>query len=393
MSKPNEPKPAADLIRQKLAGLYDDEPNARKELAEATVSEHRSKHQTYMFELSNSGKSLAEIQTAWHQYYQQLPDDEKHEVWNEFYREYDRKKPAPVQPVVSTENPLFEQKKPVVTPPDMTPKQASEETPEPTTRRTIHHVKQELLKKAAPTTKPTAREHLKSLGFGLACGFIALVIFLFGFFNERFIAPFITPSKSVSNAPLIIDSSTAGAGPEPLLIIPKINTQLPVVYDEPSIDEAKVETALERGVLHYATTPNPGEKGNGVIFGHSSNNIFNKGQYKFAFSLLRRVEVGDTFIVQKDSKRYIYKVFDKRVVSPNEVSVLTAHNNKVATMTLITCDPPGTSLNRLVVTGEQISPDPAANTASAAHPADQVPTILPSNSPTLWSRFWDWMTR
>ena len=392
MSTSKEPTPAADLIRQKLAGLYDDEPNAAKELGEAKASEHRSKHQEYMFELSNSGKSLAEIQTAWHQYYQELPDDEKHEVWNEFYREYDRKKPAPVAGKKVEANPLFDQAKPKVVPADMTPKPMPVEPEVTPAKRTIQHVKKQLLKTVSTERKPSAKEHLKSLGFGLACGFVALIIFLFGFFNERFIAPFITPSKNISNAPLIIDSSTAGAGPEPLLIIPKINAQLPVVYDEPSIDEAKVETALERGVLHYATTPNPGEKGNGVIFGHSSNNIFNKGQYKFAFSLLRRVEVGDTFIVQKDNKRYIYKVFDKKVVTPSEVSVLEAHNSKTATMTLITCDPPGTSLNRLVVTGEQISPDPAANVASSAHPADQQPTILPSNSPTLWSRFWDWMT-
>lgn len=397
MSTTNNPEAAADIIRQKLAGLYTDEPNARQEIAEAEASEHRSKHQQYMHELSNSGKSLAEIQTAWHAYYLDLTDKEKHEVWNEFYREHDRQLIPATSHTSPTKNPLFEQPKPTtgpkVTPADMTPKPMPIEEEQPSGGRTIQHLKNQLLKNASAVRKTPAKEHLKSLGFGLACGFVALVIFLFGFFNERFIAPFITPSKDISNTPIIIDSSTAGAGPEPLLIIPKINAQLPVVYDEPTIDEDKVETALERGVVHYGTTPNPGEKGNGVIFGHSSNNIFNKGKYKFAFSLLRRMEVGDTFIVQKDSKRYVYKVTDKKVVSPSEVSVLSAQTGKVATMTLITCDPPGTSLNRLVVTGDQITPDPAANVASAAHPADQLPTILPSNSPTLWGRFWDWMSR
>ncbi|HSX46743.1 MAG TPA: sortase, partial [Patescibacteria group bacterium] len=142
----------------------------------------------------------------------------------------------------------------------------------------------------------------------------------------------------------------------------------------------------ERGVVHYATTPNPGELGNGAIFGHSSNNILNKGKYKFAFVLLKRLEVGDTFMLQKDGKRYVYRVFDKKVVKPSEVDVLNHDYGKPATFSLITCDPPGTSLNRLVVTGEQITPDPATNVKSSATPSSQKPTILPSNSESLWHR-------
>ena len=82
---------ALNLIRQKLAHIYDEEPDAKKEIAEEE-SHHgrRSKHQQYMHEISHSGKSLAEIQTAWHNYYQQLPDNEKHEVWQEFYSNYNR---------------------------------------------------------------------------------------------------------------------------------------------------------------------------------------------------------------------------------------------------------------------------------------------------------------
>ena len=35
-----------------------------------------SKHQKYMKELSESGKPLVDIQTKWHEYYQNLPDNE-----------------------------------------------------------------------------------------------------------------------------------------------------------------------------------------------------------------------------------------------------------------------------------------------------------------------------
>jgi sortase A len=220
-------------------------------------------------------------------------------------------------------------------------------------------------------------------------GAIVVLIMMFGLFNDRFIAPFISPSKQVSDTPIIIDSATA-VGPVPKIIIPKINVEIPVIYDEPSLEEDAIQKALERGVVHYANTPNPGELGNSVIFGHSSNNILNKGKYKFAFVLLNKLEIGDVFFLTKDGVRYSYKVFDKKIVKPTDLSVLNA-TSKPATATLITCDPPGSSLNRLVVVGEQINPDPKNNKPSSAVQSNEQVTIIPSNAPSLWQRFTNWL--
>lgn len=371
--------PAVDLIRQKINQLYTKEPNAKQELAEAEAqSRKHSKHQQFMHELSNSGKSLAEIQTAWHSYYVELPDHEKHEVWQEFYRNYDKAN-GPVVHTGAAHTALdnaHNPHRPIV--------HASDP-------RSVADIKQQLVGRTQHRRKLEAKDHAKSLLFGLGIGTIALVLLLFSFFNERFLAPFITPSRSVSNTPIIIDPGSVAVGSEPKIIIPKINVEIPVIYTEPSINDAAVERALEGGVLHYPTTPDPGELGNGVIFGHSSNNILNKGKYKFAFVLLKRLEVGDTFMLQKDGKQYVYKVFDKKIVKPEDVSVLN-NASKPATFTLITCDPPGTSINRLVVVGEQISPDVSTNIASKVNPqAAAKPQILPSNSETLWHRLTQWL--
>lgn len=376
----NAANPAADLIRQKLSQLYGDEPDAKEELQEVKgVHAQRTKHQQFMYELSKSGKSLADIQTAWHNYYVALPDHEKHQVWQEFYTEHNRRKPEPPRPQ-SVELPKQ-------TTPLMRPKIAlkASET------RTVADIKQQLVKRISGRGTQKGGQ-LKSLLFGISSGLIVVVILLFSFFNERFIAPFVTPSKSVSDTQIIIDPSSTAVGLEPKIIIPKINAELPVVYTEPSIEEDKVQRALEDGVLHYATTSKPGEQGNGVIFGHSSNNILNKGKYKFAFVLLRRMEVGDTFIIQKDGKRFVYKVFATKVVKPDEVGILDDTQGKIATFALVTCDPPGTSLNRLVVSGEQISPDPVTNLASSTKANIVKPAALPSNSPTLWQRLTGWLT-
>lgn len=372
---------AADMIRKKLDDLYRDEPKAKEEMAEVEAVRHRSKHQQFMYELSHSGKSLADIQTEWHRYYTNLPDSEKHEVWQEFYANHQQP-----QKHHTADKPQDE----------------SHHTPathhktaahKPSDTRTVHDVKQQLIGKVQTRGKLQRKHHVQSLIFGLSMGALTLLIFLFGFFNERFIAPFITPSRSVSSTPIIIDPNSTTVGKDPKIIIPKINVEIPVVYDEPTINEAAIQRALEKGVVHYPTTSSPGELGNGVIFGHSANNILNKGKYKFAFVLLKRLEPGDTFYLQKDGKQYVYKVFDKKVVAPTEVSVLyPSFPDKPATFTLITCDPPGTSLNRLVVTAEQISPDPAKNVASTAKTSNTKPAELPSNSPTLWSRITGWFS-
>jgi sortase A len=342
--------PSARVVRQKIANLYKKEPDAKAELAEiADQTGHLSKHQRYMQQLSSSGKSLAEIQTSWHAYYVALPDNEKHQVWQEFYAQHAK------------------------------------------TPSTHQHSHAQPLPIANPTpTKRKKSSHLHSLGFGVTMGFIAVGLFSFGFFNERFIAPFISPSKQVSSESIIIDPNETKTTNDPKIIIPKINVEIPVVFEEKSIDETAVQTALERGVLHYSGTSQPGEKGNGAIFGHSSNNIFNKGKYKFAFVLLSKLEDGDVFYVQKSGTRYAYRVYKKSVVEPTDVSVLDTQD-KIATFSLITCDPPGTSLRRLVVVGEQINPNPRSNVAKKDTVKPPAPDELPSNAPTLWSRFTNWI--
>ena len=137
-----------------------------------------------------------------------------------------------------------------------------------------------------------------------------------------------------------------------------------------------------------SNTPKPGELGNAAIVGHSSNNIFNSGKYKFAFVLLSRLEKGDTFYINRGGTRYVYKIYRKDIVSPNDTSVL-GNNDKEATVTLITCDPPGTSINRLIVVGEQISPSPSKNAKSSVPAEDTGLSIVPGNAQSLWQRIID----
>ncbi len=386
---------AVSLIRQKVAHVYGDEPAAAEEEKEIKAIGATSKHQRFIQNLMDSGKNLVQVQTEWHQYYQGLPDSEKHEVWQEFYANHARSatklhganaKPKAGPPTHTPHVPLTHTVGHVdafASPKNHTSSNASGDD-----------IKAQLLNRVSGKGKLQKKHHIQSLLFGLGMGMVVIVIFMFGFFNERFIAPFVTPSRNVSDTPIIVDPVASNSvGPENKVIIPKINVEVPVVYDVPGISEKDLQSALERGVVHYPQSPVPGQNGNVVVVGHSSNNIFNNGKYKFAFVLLSKLQEGDTFMLNYNGQRYVYKIYSKKIVKPNDVSVL-GPTDKLATATLITCDPPGTALNRLIIVGEQISP--ATNNNIAAAPTSTnvagTPAILPGNAESLFHRLFGWLS-
>jgi LPXTG-site transpeptidase (sortase) family protein len=415
-SSSDDTNAAADLVRQKLNNIFAAEPNAQQELAEAEAARAPlSKHQQFMEDLNNSGRSLAEIQTAWHNYYVNLSDAKKHEVWQEFYAAnnnstaYNKIVHKPGQPAIlpssyrpggTAASPYAEllplepvSRGPGIIAADHTPPRAPRKRIRDA--RSVKDVKHQIRDTVTAGGKLKAKHHFQSLAFGLGVGLFIVFITLFGFFNEVFIAPFIQPDSHASATPVILDPSAVTVGATPEVIIPKINVEIPVDYSQTTTDENQIENALENGIVHYPSTVQPGQQGNAAFFGHSSNNIFNPGKYKFAFVLLHELVVGDTFYLTQNGKAYVYKVISRDVVDPSDVGVLNAVPGQTATATLITCDPPGTSLKRLVVVGQQISPDPSGNVASTTPTVTATggtpTTSLPGNGPTLWSRFWGWV--
>ena len=380
--KTGSSEPAVELIRKKVAAAYSDEPDVieeEKDIEELGPALKPSKHQEFIQRITNSGKSLDHVQQEWRDYYAGLNDTEKHQVWREFY-------------TVHAQASHFSASAPSMAPGETHIQRVSKGSPRTSVKiRELagpHSPTKTRHSRPEVTARTHAKRHLKSLAFGIGMGCLALLIVMFSFFNERFIAPLIQPSRDVSNLPLI-DTNTVDYAPE--IIIPKINVEIPVIYGVDSIDNTVVENALKNGVVHYADTALPGQKGNLVIIGHSSSNIFTSGGYKFAFALLPRLEVGDTFYLQKDGKRYTYQVYEKKVVPPTDVSVLGT-TDKPATATLISCYPPGSSANRIVVIGQQISPDPATDiAASGQNSLATSATFVPSNAPSLWSRLWSWL--
>ncbi len=215
---------------------------------------------------------------------------------------------------------------------------------------------------------------------------ITLIIFLI--YNAPLVMGqvyyYITPASS-DPTPVILDPSVTSVTADPRIIISKLNIDVPAVYDEESYDERKIQEALERGIVHYGTTALPGEKGNAVFLGHSSNSPWAPGKFKTAFSLLRKLQVNDTFVLHYQKKRYIYQVYERKVIDPADFSVI-AQDVKEPITTLITCDPPGANWNRLVIQARQISPNPADNTPHRGAAAVPDSRSIPGSPPSLWER-------
>lgn len=132
------------------------------------------------------------------------------------------------------------------------------------------------------------------------------------------------------------------------IVIEKINANSKVVANVNPANEGEYTQALKLGVAEALGSSKPGELGNLYLFSHSTDAPWNIIRYNAIFYLLRELEPGDRVIIFYQNKRYDYVVFDKTITSPSDVSFLT-NRYDAPVLTLQTCDPPGTLLNRLIV--------------------------------------------
>ena len=119
------------------------------------------------------------------------------------------------------------------------------------------------------------------------------------------------------------------------------------VYDAP---ESGYDKALHDGVVHVRGTGLPWQKrANVYIAGHRVGYAGTKSN--LVFWDLNTLEKGDEiFLTDSDGIRYTYKVFEKRVISPRDVSILRPTKGKNI-VSLQTCTLPDYS-HRLIVQGE-----------------------------------------
>lgn len=134
------------------------------------------------------------------------------------------------------------------------------------------------------------------------------------------------------------------------IVIEKIGVNAPIIPDVSVVDKKSYMDALRYGVAHASFSPYPSkESGNVYLFAHASLNYMRLGKYATVFNLLRKLELKDRVHVFYHGEIYVYEVVNSEIhkgwnTYPITRSVLGP------TLTLQTCSPPGTTINRLVVT-------------------------------------------
>lgn len=124
----------------------------------------------------------------------------------------------------------------------------------------------------------------------------------------------------------------------------KISLTAPIIWDVPY---SLTSDQLEMGVVHIGGTAYPGDAGNTVLFGHSSDYFWKHDPYASVFALLPKLTSGDDVRVWRDNKAYAYRVVKTELVAPTDLSVLNQDGGKL--LTLITCYPIGTTWRRFIV--------------------------------------------
>lgn len=248
-----------------------------------------------------------------------------------------------------------------------------------------------LRERIAAKAKISAKKARKSRHFvPVVSALTVAMIVAFLQYNQILVAnvvAYVSPGAIDPNNIIVDPTADVRVGPEPRLIIPKINVDVPVIYGVGYDQHSQLE-AMKKGVAHFSipgANSVPGQIGNTVLSGHSSNDLFDPGDYKFIFAQLDKLQKGDSIYVNYESVRYTYTVTKKEVVLPTQVDKLIYKTNKPM-LTLITCTPLGTAEKRLLVTAEQVAPDPSKAKPANAETNETTDATFAGDGPTLLER-------
>jgi LPXTG-site transpeptidase (sortase) family protein len=141
------------------------------------------------------------------------------------------------------------------------------------------------------------------------------------------------------------------------VVIPKLNINAPLVWSRSAAEE-EIQQDLMNGLVHFPLTAVPGQAGNAFVTGHSSDYLNKPGNFKDIFARLEELSLGDTVTFAAWSQNgkkisYTYKFYDKATVASNDPR-LFEHTSK-SVVTLATCWPIKTDLERLMLKGELVN--------------------------------------
>jgi len=209
---------------------------------------------------------------------------------------------------------------------------------------------------------PLERMLVFSLGTAVFLAALGGLSFLYAPLIKAWANYYLTPPKTeTSYQPPTPAISPPPPAPSPspdyndfYIFIPKIKASSQV-YPNVFVDSQEDYLGiLKKGVAHVKGSAFPGKGKTTYLFAHSTNTPINAVRYNAVFFLLNQLENDDLTILFFNGERYKYKVFDKKVVGPEETDYFY-YSGPEETLILQTCWPPGTTWKRLLVFAKKIS--------------------------------------
>lgn len=219
-----------------------------------------------------------------------------------------------------------------------------------------------------PAVVKIAFNLIRGVGAGIVGVVVMLFIFLYGPIIKqevRYTKENITGENRAAQELLIKQSKADeidkiqqeaeghGVGTHFSVVIPKIGAASDVVANVDPWDVQEYEQVLQDNVAHAKGTYFPGQGSNIYLYSHSTDTEANIARFNAVFYLLRKLESGDKIIIFFSDKKYIYEVEKKVIVSPESIEWITQRSDDEV-LILQTCDPPGTTWNRLLVIAKPV---------------------------------------
>jgi LPXTG-site transpeptidase (sortase) family protein len=141
-------------------------------------------------------------------------------------------------------------------------------------------------------------------------------------------------------------------GVEPTHIsIPAIDLDL-TISNPQTRDVAKLDEYLKDGPARYVDSAKLAEKGNILIFGHSSHLPVVHNQMYKAFNRVPDLKQGDAITVEGGGKAYSYRVIDVKSMDAEDGIIDLAKSG--SRLTIVTCDTLTSKSARFVVDAELV---------------------------------------
>jgi len=147
--------------------------------------------------------------------------------------------------------------------------------------------------------------------------------------------------------------------------IPKIKAAAKIIDNISPFEKTEYEQALQNGVARFGN----------LYFAHSSLPPWQITRVNTPFLFLNKLSIGDEIFIYEQNTKKIFKVYDKKIIFPDDLSHIQELKNDNQKLILMTCTPWGTDLKRLLIFADVVE---KPQITSDDNPSETpVPTSIP----------------